>query len=281
MKEEIVNTRLDVFKKMFGSEKPIIGMIHLKPLPGSPLYDGSGLSNTIECALEDAEMLLNGGVNGLEVENYGDASYFPDTAPPDTIASLSIVAHEIRKGYPETILGICLLSDPMASIAIAHSVKAQFIRATFFTEASVDVSGLVLRRPHEILRYRKFLDPSIKIFADVHIKHAAPLAYRPIEESAYDAAYFLADAVIVSGKHTGFPTNVEDVKKVKTVLPDEPVLIGSGTRLENVEELLSYADGAIVGTSFKVDGVSVNPVDVQRTKAFMSKVKEIIFKRGK
>lgn len=276
-----METRLELFKKQFSSAKPIIGMVHLRPLPGSPLYDGLGLDKTIEAALNDAEILLKiGGVNAIEVENFGDPSYFPDTAPPETVVSLAIVAYEIRKRYPEAILGICLLADPIASIAIAHNVKAQFIRATFFTEASVDVSGLALRRPHEILRYRKFLDPSIKIFADVHIKHSAPLVDRPIEDSAYDAAYFLADAVIISGRHTGFPTSVEDVKKVKSIVKDVPVLIGSGTNLENVGELLNYADGAIIGTAFKVNGISENPVDADRTRALMDKVNEIISNIG-
>ena len=261
--------------EFFGIEKPIVGMLHLLPLPGSPIYEGAGLKEVIERALREAETLVDGGINALEVENYNDPTYSPDDAPAETIASLSIVAHEIHKAFPEIPLGICLLADPQASIAVAHSCGARFVRATFFTEASVDVSGLALRRPHEILRYRKFLDPSIKLFADVHIKHSAPLAVRPIEESAYDAAYFLADAVIISGKHTGFQTPVEDVKKVREVLPDYPIFIGSGTRKENVEELLKYATGVVVGTSLKYDGKTENTVDLNRVRDFMSVVKGI------
>lgn len=260
---------------LFGTEKPIVGMLHLLPLPGSPIYDGTGLKPVIERALKEAEALVAGGVNALEVENYNDPSYFPNDAPAESIASLSIVAHEIHKAFPEIPLGICLLADPMASIAVAHASGAKFMRATFFTEASVDVSGLATRKPHEILRYRKFLDPSIKLFADVHIKHSAPLAMRPIEESAYDAAYFLADAVILSGKHTGFQTPVEDVKKVRSVLPNFPIFIGSGTNIENAGDLLKYASGAIVGSSLKFDGNAENTVDENRVKEFMSVVKEI------
>lgn len=262
-------------KKLFGVSKPIIGMVHLKPLPGSPVYNGKGLKEVIEGALKDAKSLLEGGVDGIEIENYGDLSYFPDVAPPETVASLSIAAHEIRKEFPKAVIGICVLSDPIASLSIAHCVNAQFVRATFFTEASVDVSGLVLRKPHEILRFRKFLDPSIKIFADVHIKHSAPLARRPIEESAYDAAYFLADAVIVSGKHTGFQTNIDDLKKAKEVLPDFPVFIGSGLNQKNASDLFQVADGAIVGTSLKVGGETENPVDLTKVKALMNVIKAI------
>jgi len=261
--------------EFFKNEKPIIGMLHLLPLPGSPIYDGQGLKKVIDRALKEAEALVDGGVDALEVENYNDPTYFPNNAPSETIAALSIVAHEIHKAFPDTTLGICLLADPEGSIAIAHSSGAKFVRATFFTEASVDVSGLALRKPHQIMRYRKFLDPSIKLFADVHIKHSAPLAMRPIEESAYDAAYFLADGVIISGKHTGFATPVDDVKKVRSVLPNYPIFIGSGTRKENVKELLEYATGCVVGTSFKYDGNTENTVDPSRVKEFIKIVEEV------
>ncbi len=264
----------DLFELM-GSEKPIIGMLHLKPLPGSPLYDGTGLKSVIEQALAEAEKLVDGGVNALEVENFNDPSYFPDTAPPETVSSMSVVGHEIKKSFPDVPVGVCVLADPISSIAVAHCINAQFVRATVYTEASVDVSGLALRRPHEILRYRKFLDPSIRIFADIHIKHSAPLVDRPIEESAYDAAYFLADAVIISGRHTGFATPVEPVKRVREVLPNFPILTGSGTNSENVKELLNYASGAIVGTTFKVDGISTNTVDASRVRAFMDVVRDL------
>lgn len=268
-----MKSRLEAFHELFGP-KPIIGMIHLPPLPGAPLYDGEGLEKVIEYAVNEAQKLQEGGVNGLEVENYLDASYFPGTVGPELVASMAVVAHEVHRST-ELPLGICILADPVASLAVAHVAKAQFVRATVFTEASVDVSGLILGRPHEILRYRKFLDPTIKIFADVHIKHSAPLAPRSIEESAYDAAYFLADAVILSGKHTGFPTPLADVKAAKEVLPDVPVLVGSGLTEASAAELFAYADGAIVGTSLKFDGRSENPVDPERVARLMARVRAL------
>jgi len=260
----MIPNRLDKFTSLFG-HKPIIGMVHLPALPGSPLYEGNGIGSIIELAIEEALKLEQGGVNGIEIENYLDASYYPGTVGPELVSAMAIIAHEIRKRV-HLPLGICVLADPIASIAIAHAVKAEFIRATVFTEAVVDVSGLIVGRPHEILRYRKFLDNSVKIFADVQIKHSAPLAPRPIAESAYDAAYFLADAVIISGKHTGFPTPVMDVKTAKEVLPDVPVLVGSGLNTENINELFMYADGGIVGTFLKYEGRSENRIDPERVR---------------
>ncbi len=101
------------------------------------------------------------------------------------------------------------------------------------------------------------------------------MGIRPIEESAYDAAYFLADAVIISGKHTGKQTSLEEVEKVKEVLPEYPVFIGSGTNKGNVRDWFKFADGAVVGTSVKADGLTDNPVSYERVCEFMKIVNEI------
>ncbi|WP_289059408.1 BtpA/SgcQ family protein, partial [uncultured Mesotoga sp.] len=103
----------------------------------------------------------------------------------------------------------------------------------------------------------------------------APLAMRPIEESAYDAAYFLADAVIISGKHTGFETPLEDLKKVRGVLPEYPIMVGSGMNKANAGKIFEVASGAFVGSTFKIDGDSYKSIDSDRVKDFMKVIKEI------
>ncbi len=266
--------RLKDFHELFGVKKPIIGMLHLPPLPGSPIYNGQGLKEIIDRALYDAEQLQAGGIDALEVENFSDPSYYPEEVGPELVAAIAVISdHVIRKA--SVPVGICVLADPKASISVAHSVGAKFVRATFFTEASVDVSGLVCPKPHELLRFRKFLDPSIKIFTDVHIKHSAPLVNRPLGDSALDAKYFLSDAVIISGTHTGKETKLEDIKEAKAAVEDFPVLVGSGFKKESAQKILQIADGAIVGTSLKVDGVSSNPVDSKRVSDLMATIKEI------
>ncbi|NMC85113.1 MAG: BtpA/SgcQ family protein [Anaerolineaceae bacterium] len=262
------------FEQMFGVKKPIIGMLHLPPLPGSSVYDGKGLNPVIERALADAESLVAGGVDGLEVENFSDPTYYPMEVGPELVAAMAVVSDHVMR-HVSLPVGICILSDPKASLSVAHAVGAQFVRATFFTEASVDVSGLVLPKPHELLRFRKFLDPSIKIFADVHIKHSAPLVNRPLGDSALDAKYFLADAVIISGTHTGKETKLDDIQEAKKAVEDFPVLVGSGFKKDSAEAIFKYADGAIVGTSLKQNGISSNPVDRQRVADLMTEVKNI------
>jgi membrane complex biogenesis BtpA family protein len=266
--------RMKNFEQMFGVKKPIIGMLHLPPLPGSSVYDGKGLNPVIERALADAESLVAGGVDGLEVENFSDPTYYPMEVGPELVAAMAVVSDHVMR-HVSLPVGICILSDPKASLSVAHAVGAQFVRATFFTEASVDVSGLVLPKPHELLRFRKFLDPSIKIFADVHIKHSAPLVNRPLGDSALDAKYFLADAVIISGTHTGKETKLDDIQEAKKAVEDFPVLVGSGFKKDSAEAIFKYADGAIVGTSLKQNGISSNPVDRQRVADLMTEVKNI------
>jgi membrane complex biogenesis BtpA family protein len=273
------DTRLQNFHELFGVKKPIIGMLHLPPLPGSPIYNGDGLKEIIDRALADAESLQAGGVDALEVENFSDPSYFPMEVGPELVAAIAVISDHVMRNVSIPI-GICILSDPKASLSVAHAVGAKFVRATFFTEASVDVSGLVTPKPHELLRFRKFLDPSIKIFTDVHIKHSAPLVNRPLGDSALDAKYFLSDAVIISGTHTGKETKLDDIKEAKDAVEDFPVMVGSGFKKESADKIFKIADGAIVGTSLKVDGISSNPVDRKRVSDLMSVVKNIRAKLG-
>ncbi len=268
------DNRFQSFHDLFGVKKPIIGMLHLPPLPGSSIYNGEGLKAVIERALYDATELQEGGVDALEVENFSDPTYYPMEVGPELTAAMAVISDHVIRASSVPV-GICILADPKASLGVAHAVGAKFIRATFFTEASVDVSGLVLPKPHELLRFRKFLDPSIKIFTDVHIKHSAPLVNRPLFDSALDAKYFLSDAVIISGTHTGKETKLDDVKEAKSAVEDFPVLVGSGFSKENAYKIFQYADGAIVGTSLKKDGISSNVVDRKRVKDLLDVVKEI------
>jgi hypothetical protein len=139
----------------------------------------------------------------------------------------------------------------------------------------VAMAGIIEGCAYDAVTYRKQICAEhVKIMADVRIKHAAPLAYRPIEHSAFDAATSgMADGLVVTGQRTGLATDVEDVIAVKATVPDKLLLVGSGTNIDNVTAILEHADGAIVGTHFKVDGIIENPVDGERVRRFMEKVR--------
>src|SRR5687767_9363147 len=163
--------------------KPVIGMLHLAALPGSPLYGGS-LAAVREAVLRDTERLAEGGVNGLMIENFGDTPFFPGRVPAHVVAHLTAIAVEVRQAVPNLPLGINVLrNDGLSALAIAHAVGAAYVRVNVLCGARVADQGLLQGIAHELLRLRAELKADdIKIFADVDVKHSAPLAERPIAD---------------------------------------------------------------------------------------------------
>lgn len=262
--------------ELFGVEKPIVGMVHLHPLPGSPKYEGSSIDRISELAVQDAKNLESGGVDGLIVENFGDMPYLKMKVGPETVCAMTSIIADVIDAVKITVGVNVLRNDFKAALALAHVAGGKFIRTNVFIEATVTDQGLIEGSAPELLRYRRYLGANVKIFADIHGKHGVPLSSRPIEQSAMDAAYRgLADALIVTGPRTGAEPYLRDLLAVKKAVPDKPVLIGSGVDKKNATKMLKYGDGAIVGTSLKLDGVVGNPVDEKRTKDLMSIVKKL------
>lgn len=263
----------DIFKV----SKPMIGMVHLLPLPGSPKYGGEGIKPILDRAVKDAKALEKGGINGILVENFGDAPYKPTSVDRETLASMTLAVKEVSEATNLPIGVNVLRNDAKSALAIAHATNAHFIRVNVYTEAMITDQGIINACAHEVQRYRRGLEAeNVKIFADIHGKHAQPLARRSIEEVAKDAAYRgLADALIVTGPRTGAKPSIDDVTKVKKAVPDKPVLVGSGVNKENANGFLKHADGAIVGTSLKIDSVTTNPISESSVMELMRAVQRI------
>lgn len=266
--------KMDKFKeleKVFGTRKPVIGMVHLPPLPGSPRYDGMTMKEITNFALSEAELLHTAGVNGAIVENFGDVMFFK-RVPAETIAAMTYVSTVLTRELPEFPIGLCVLqSDAIASMAIANTVGGKFIRVPYYTETYVVDAGLMDSIAAEVLRYRKFLNADVKIFADVHIKHGYPLSQRPIGESAHDAEHRgLADAILVTGIATGAETKVDDVKEVKEAVDYTPVFVASGVDEKNLPLYKEIADGAILGTHIKKNDDTEAPIDPVKLNRFMA-----------
>jgi membrane complex biogenesis BtpA family protein len=254
--------------------KTVIGMLHVAPLPGSPRFAGN-LNAIREQLLRDADALVTGGVHCLMMENFGDVPFFPATVPPHTAAHMTVLAAEIRRRFGSVPLGINVLrNDGCTALAIAHAVGAEFIRVNVLCGVRVADQGILHGIAHDLLRLRSQLNANnIRIFADVDVKHSAALAPRPIADEVDDTIERgLADAVIVSGAGTGKPTELEKVKSVHAVAGNTPVYIGSGNTAETIANYLPFADGFIVGTAFKKEGIAAHPVDVERVKSLMRQV---------
>ena len=222
--------------------------------------------------MDDASKLEEGGVDGIIIENYGDYPYLPVVKNPATISAMAIIVHEIIKEVSIPVGVSFLRNSAIASVGIAYVTGARFIRVNAYVENISTDSGIIQAAAPLILRYLRSLDGNLAILADIKVKHATPLGDYPILEIAKDAfARGRASAIIVTGTRTGEPPNHQILLSLRES-GIRPILIGSGLNPQNIK-LLEYADGAIVGTYFKRDGITTNPVDMERVRKFISMVK--------
>jgi membrane complex biogenesis BtpA family protein len=253
----------------------LIGMVHLRPLPGAPAARPSRRAaqpDWVRQAVRDAETLAAAGFGAILVENYGDAPFFKDRVPPETIAALARACAAVRDALPGRIaVGVNVLrNDALAAIAVAAAAGLDFIRVNVLNGSVATDQGVIEGRAAEVVRMRAALAPDVRIFADVRVKHARPLAPRPLEQEVHDLVHRGgADAVIVSGERTGLHVDLDELAEVQRAAGDALVLIGSGASAQNVARLLEGADGAIVGTSLKRGGKTTAPVDARRAAAFV------------
>jgi len=273
-KKEMDRLRLRSLADLFPAPKPVIGMIHLWPLPGAPGYNGYGMQTIIDHALRDAEALLHGGVDGLMVENMWDLPYsVGHDLKPEAMTAHAVAAAEVVKNSSVPVGINVIHNGGVACLAIALAAKARFIRVCILTGARVwDTGELDHGCAAELLRKRKELAAGdIHIFADVDKKHSVPFPGIDLATHIQWTEFYGADALIVSGKFTGHAPDLAKVREAKH-LATRPLLIGSGSSAENAAAFLQYADGIIVGTSLKKDGVMENAVDVNRVRALMDRV---------
>ena len=249
-------------------------MVHLSPLPGSPGYEGDGISGALDAALRDAKALQRGGIDGLLIENYGDLPFKPTPTDPETVASMTAIGQEVSKQIDLPIGVNVLRNGALAALAIADVIRARFIRVNVFAESLLTDQGIIDACAHDLIRFRKQLGASdVAVFADVRSKHATPLASRPVEESARDTAYRgMADALIVTGLRTGAEPDRDQLHRIRLSVPDRRILVGSGLTKRNAVKLLREADGAIVGTHLKESGMMERPVDETRVRELVRTV---------
>ena len=247
--------------------KPLIGVVHLKPLPGAPRFAGN-LRAVIDAAVADARAYERGGAHALIIENFGDVPFTKTGVAPETVAAMAAAGCAVRAGVNLPIGFNVLRNDAHAALALCAACGGSFIRVNVHTGAMLTDQGLIESDAYHTLRQRERLAPGIEIFADVHVKHAVPLGDWTIEDSAHDTVERgLADALIVSGAGTGQPADLADVERVHRACPRTKLLLGSGVTASNVKDHLRFADGVIVGSSLKRGGKLANPVDPKRVAA--------------
>jgi membrane complex biogenesis BtpA family protein len=262
-------------QELTGETKSIIGMVHLPALPGTPLYDeATGMTGIRDWVKRDLDALQSGGIDAVMFCNENDRPYNLD-ADPASIAAMADVVASFRNEL-SVPFGVNVLWDPKATLAVAAATGAAFCRE-IFTGAFAGDFGLWVRSAGDAWRYRRQIGAqNVRLIFNINAEFAAPIAPRPVADVAKSVVFSSSpDAICVSGPITSQPADASALAEVTNAVKGSgvPVLVNTGFKVSNCAELLQYADGAIVGSSLKVDGITWNPVDKSRVEELMSAVR--------
>ncbi|MEO1208512.1 MAG: BtpA/SgcQ family protein [Cyanobacteria bacterium J06638_20] len=268
-------------KQIFNVDRPIIGVVHLLPLPTSPRWAGN-LKTVIDRAEQEALALASGGVHGLIVENFFDAPFPKDDVDPAVVSAMTLTIQRLMNLVTIPIGINVLRNDARSAMAIASCVNAKFIRVNVLTGVMATDQGLIEGQAHQLMRYRRELGSDVKILADVLVKHARPLGSPNLTTAVQETIQRgLADGVILSGWATGSPPSLEDLELASAAAQGTPVFIGSGANWENIPQLIQAADGVIVSSSLKRRGKIEQPIDPNRVGQFVEAMEQGIANAGK
>jgi membrane complex biogenesis BtpA family protein len=258
----------------FKTATPVIGVVHLLPLPTSPRWGGS-LKAVIDRAEQEATALASGGVDGIIVENFFDAPFVKDQVDPAVVSAMTLVVQRLMHLITLPIGINVLRNDAASALAIATCTGAAFIRVNILTGVMATDQGIIEGDAHRLLRYRRELGSSVKILADVLVKHASPIGATNLALAVQDTIERgLADGVILSGWATGDPPTLEDLKTAREVAGGKPIFIGSGADWDNIPILIQAADGVIVSSSLKRHGQRDQAIDPIRVSRFVEATRQ-------
>jgi membrane complex biogenesis BtpA family protein len=253
--------------------KLLIGVVHLRALPGAPLFRGD-LVDIIKAAVTDAIAYERGGAHAIIVENFGDVPFPKSSVAPETLTAMTAAGCALRAAVKLPMGFNVLRNDAPAALALCAAAGGSFIRVNVLSGAMLTDQGLIEGDAYHTLRYRERICPGAEILADVHVKHAVPLGEWSLEDAARDTLERgLAAALIVSGVGTGHAADLGDVERVRRACPQAKILLGSGVTAANVKEFLHFADGVIVGTSLKKGGKLTSAVDSHRVATLLRAMK--------
>jgi hypothetical protein len=257
--------------------KPVIAMVHVGALPGTP-RSARSIPELAATAASEARLYARAGVDAILIENMHDAPYLNGRVGPEIVAALTAIGAAVRQSV-SLPLGVQVLAAANAeALAVALAIGAQFVRVENFAYAHVADEGLMATAAAgPLLRYRRAIGAAhIRIYADVKKKHASHAITADVDlaEAAATAKFFGADGVIVTGAATGRAVDPDALRALRPVAPLR-VWVGSGVTAGNLERYWALADGFIVGSEFKRGGAWVNAVDDRRVRRFMAVVNRL------
>jgi len=263
-KEDVVNA----LQRIFGTAKPVIAMLHFPGLPGRPLHDvAAGGGMLVDVVGRDLTVLQEAGVDGVLFCNEADYPYqlrVGPEIPAAMAAAIGALRSEIRVPF-----GVNILWDAIASLALARATGAGFIREVLTGVYESDL-GMIEPKIGDIAGYRTMIGAAdVALFDNIAPEFASAIGGRTVADRARGAGFLGMDAILISGPAAGVPFAMSDLQAAKAAVPETPVIANTGVRAERMAEIFAVADGAIVGTSLKVDGVTWNPVDRDRAMRLM------------
>lgn len=260
--------------QIFQTPNPIIGVVHLLPLPSSARWGGN-LSAVINRAAQEATALAAGGVDGIIIENFFDAPFPKDYVDPAVVSAMTLIVERLKQLVMLPIGINVLRNDARSALAIASCTEVQFIRVNVLTGVMATDQGLIEGQAHSLMRYRRELGSEVYILADVLVKHARPLGSPNLTTAVQETIERgLADGVILSGWATGSPPSREDLELACNAALPTPVFIGSGANVDNVANLMEAANGVIVASSLKRQGKITEPIDPLRVSQFVEAARQ-------
>lgn len=256
---------------LFASHKPVIGMVHLDALPGTPASRNE-IKTVTKKALHEARALCKGGVHGLMIENMHDTPFLRGGVGPEIVAAMAIIAREVKMQSTLPCGVQVLAAANKEALAIARAAGLDFVRVEGFAFAHVADEGIIESSAGELLRYRRHIGAErVQVWADIKKKHSAHAitADIGIGLTAEAAEFMRADALIITGAMTGDTPRLEEVAEAKEHCA-LPVYLGSGVTTENLKRFYGAADGFVVGSHFKRNGIWSEPIDPKRVERFMT-----------
>jgi uncharacterized protein len=258
------------------TSQPIIGMLHLPPLPGSYNYDGQALDDIVAYALRESEILATSGFDGFLLQNAGDRPASLEVCP-EKVAYMAVIGAAVRRAHPSHPLGVNVCWNvPKATIAVCHAAGGRFIRLEHvYIGMAITAHGPVYGCAYEATQYLKLLDAKhIQIYADVYEAHSTPIGRMPIEQAAQQATSDCqAHAVIITGRT--FAESMEMIQAIKRAAPAVPVILGGGSNPTNVGEALRLADGIMVGRGLKASQDLLAPIERDKAETYMEAVRRM------
>ena len=260
--------------QLFPATKSVIGVIHVGALPGTP-RSSQTVAELVTAAKSEAQVYRECGVDGVVIENMHDVPYMRGEVGPEIVAAMTAIAIEV-KGECRLPVGVQLLAGAnIEAMAVAHAAGLDFIRAEGYAYAHVADEGLIQASAAKLLRYRRMIGATkVQVWTDVKKKHAAHAITADVSlgETAETVEFMGADCVIVTGSATGKPPSIADIREAKSHC-NLPIFLGSGIAKNNIAEFYDEADGFIIGSTFKVDGLWSNTVDRERVTSLLNTIK--------